>query len=68
MYKHHIYKKNNLNKKYDNDFPGTESYFKNTISFPLYYKMKTLDFKKIINTIRKAIHSKSINLSAIKSN
>ncbi len=40
-----------MKKNYN--FPGSEKYFKNTISFPLYYKMNKTDLNYIVRTLKK---------------
>jgi len=51
IYKFKIYK----NLKTDN-FKGAEKYFKNTISFPIYFDLTPQKQKKIINLINKTIY------------
>ncbi len=52
IYKFSIFKKNSKIKKNYN-FPGSEKYFKNTISFPLYYKMNKTDLNYVVQTLKK---------------
>jgi dTDP-4-amino-4,6-dideoxygalactose transaminase len=49
IYKFSIYKGNKYN------FPGSEQYFQNSVSIPIYVSLKDKDQKKIINLIKRYI-------------
>jgi len=54
LYNFSFYKKK-INKK---NFEGSEKYFKNSVSLPIFYDLKNLEIKKIINLTKKFISKK----------
>ena len=58
-----IYRFSAFNKKksFKKDFPGCETYFKNSISFPIFYGMKRNQVNYVVDTLKYLISKNKLN-------